>query len=129
MRKSIFIVLAVALIAGAALFVWKSKPMNVVTNTNKEFSMTAYYDPAIKKPVFSLPQMIVKKGDKVKVKVTNTMGMHDFTIDEFKIKEELPMNKEVVVEFTADKAGEFIYYCSKPGHRQNGQWGTLKVTE
>ena len=32
-----------------------------------------------------------------------------------------------VIEFTADKAGEFTYYCSVQGHKQKGQWGTLKV--
>lgn len=95
----------------------------------KEFSMTAYYDPALKKPVFSLPEMNVKKGEKVRVKITNTLGVHDYVIDEFAVAKELPLNEEVVVEFTADKAGEFTYYCSKPGHRAAGQFGTLKVTE
>ncbi len=95
----------------------------------KEFTMTAYYDPALKKPIFSLPEMSVKKGDIVKVKITNTMGMHDFVIDELKVAKELPLNEEVVVEFVVDKAGEFVYYCSKPGHKEGGQWGTLKVTE
>jgi heme/copper-type cytochrome/quinol oxidase subunit 2 len=105
-------------------------PENQITVTPiKEFTMTAYYDPALKKPVFSLPEMSVKKGDMVKVKITNTMGMHDFTIDEFNVAKELPLNEEVIVEFTPDKVGEFVYYCSKPGHRANGQWGTLRVTE
>lgn len=93
----------------------------------KEFSMTSYYDAEGK--WFSLKEMSVKKGDKVRVKVTNTKGTHDFTIDEYGIKKMTPLNEEVVVEFTADKAGEFAYYCSVPGHRAGGQWGTLKVTE
>jgi plastocyanin domain-containing protein len=53
--------------------------------------------------------------------------MHDFVIDEFSVKKELPMNEAVTIEFTADKTGEFIYYCSKPGHRDKGQWGKLIV--
>lgn len=93
----------------------------------KEFSMTAYYD--AKGKWFSLKEMSVKKGDLVRVKITNTAGMHDFTIDEYGIKKELPLNQEVVVEFTADKVGSFVYYCSKPGHRAGGQWGTLTVSE
>jgi len=117
---------------------WKSKQASAPTNTApetasvqavKEFTMTAYYDPALKKPIYSIPEMNVKKGDKVKIKVTNTLGMHDFVIDEFAVAKELPLNEEVTIEFTADKAGEFVYYCSKPGHRAGGQWGTLKVTE
>ncbi|TSC84695.1 MAG: carboxymethylenebutenolidase [Parcubacteria group bacterium Gr01-1014_13] len=95
----------------------------------KEFTMTAYYDPTLKKPAFSLPEMVVKKGDRVRIKITNTLGIHDFLINEFRVTEELPLNQEVIVEFTADKTGDFVYYCSKPGHKINGQWGTLKVTE
>ena len=138
MRKLLFPILVVAVVIGAGLFMSKSKPAYAPADTNKqmettnesvkEFTMTAYYDPALKKPIYSLPEMVVKKGDKVKIKITNTMGMHDFTIDEFNINKELPLNEEVVVEFTADEAGEFAYYCSKPDHRKNGQLGTLKVT-
>lgn len=95
--------------------------------TAKEFSMTAYYDATGK--WFSLKEMSVKKGDLVRVKITNTKGMHDFTIDEMGIKKELPLDQEAIVEFKADKVGDFVYYCSKPGHRAGGQWGTLKVTE
>ncbi len=95
----------------------------------KEFVMQSYYSPEQGRPFFSLNEMAVKKGDRVRVKVTNTMGVHDFAIDEFGIKRETPLNQEQVIEFTADKAGEFVYYCSKPGHRAAGQWGTLKVSE
>lgn len=98
-----------------------------VASTVKEFAMTAYYDESGK--WFSLKEMSVKKGDTVRVKVTNTKGMHDFVVDELGVKKELPLNEEVTVEFTADKVGDFVYYCSKPGHRAGGQWGTLKVTE
>ena len=93
----------------------------------KEFTMTAYYDSKGKS--FSLKSIDVKKGDTVRIKITNTAGTHDFTLDEFGIKKDLPMNQEVVVEFVADKVGQFQYYCSKPGHRAGGQWGTLNVTE
>lgn len=93
----------------------------------KEFTMTAYYDS--KGKWFSLKDMSVKKGDTVRVKITNTAGMHDFVIDEYGIKKDLPLNEEVVVEFVADKVGSFEYYCSMPGHRAGGQVGTLVVAE
>jgi heme/copper-type cytochrome/quinol oxidase subunit 2 len=93
----------------------------------KEFSMTAYYDAQGK--WFSVKEMTVKKGDLVRIKATNTAGMHDVTIDEFKVYKTLPLNQEVTIEFTADKVGDFVYYCSMPGHRAGGQWGTLHVTE
>lgn len=93
----------------------------------REFSMTAYYDAQGK--WFSLKDIAVKKGDHVRIKVTNTAGMHDFTLDEFGVKQELPLNQEVVIDFVADQVGSFQYYCSKPGHRAAGQWGTLTVSE
>jgi plastocyanin len=95
------------------------------TGPVKEFTTTAYYDET--GVWYSLKEIRVKKGDTVRVMATNTKGMHDFVIDEFSVKKELPMNEAVTIEFTADKTGEFIYYCSKPGHRDKGQWGKLIV--
>lgn len=91
----------------------------------KEFAMDSYYDS--KGVWFSVKEIRVKKGDRVRVTVTNTKGMHDFVIDEFGVKQETSLNEKTVIEFTADKAGSFEYYCSKPGHRAKGQWGKLIV--
>ena len=102
------------------------------TNKNvKEFSMTSFTDIINGKyfPQYSLKEITVKKWDLVRIKITVTKGMHNFNIDEFNIHSETPTNKETTVEFTADKVGKFIYYCSKPGHRANGHRGTLIVTE
>lgn len=92
----------------------------------KEFTMTAYYDE--KGKWYSLKEMTVKKGDTVRVNITNTKGLHNFNIDELGVVQNLPLNEKVVVEFTASKVGDFVYYCSMPGHRVGGQWGTLHVT-
>lgn len=95
------------------------------TGETKEFTTTAYYDDT--GVWYSLKEMRVKLGDKVRVKATNTRGMHDFNIDELGVKQELPLNQEVAIEFMANKVGSFVFYCSKPGHRAKGQWGTLIV--
>ncbi|HEY4475729.1 MAG TPA: cupredoxin domain-containing protein [Candidatus Paceibacterota bacterium] len=97
----------------------------------KEFSLTAFYETKNGKPSagFSIPEITVNKGDIVRIKITNTAGTHDFNINEYGITSETPLNQETVVEFTADKAGEFKYYCSKFNHRQIGQEGTLRVIE
>jgi heme/copper-type cytochrome/quinol oxidase subunit 2 len=97
----------------------------------KEFSMTSFVKVVDGKyfPQYSLKEITVNKGDKVRIKITVTSGMHDFKIDEYNVYADTQPNKEYIVEFTADKAGEFIYYCTKPGHRANGQWGTLKVLD
>lgn len=95
----------------------------------KEFTMTSFYEvvDGQPKPQFSMKEITVKKGDKVRIKVTNTKGNHDFNIDEYNIRQATPLDQEVTIEFTADQAGEFVYYCSTPNHRALGQWGTLKV--
>jgi nitrosocyanin len=72
----------------------------------------------------------VKKGDKVKIVMNSVDMMHDFNIDELKVK--LPITKSGetnTVEFTADTAGTFEFYCSVGQHRANGQVGTLIVEE
>ncbi len=140
MGKIIGLILITGIAIGGYFFFKNKEPMSDKTNGNtapqekispetdrpaKEFSTTAYYDET--GVWFSLKEMRVKKGDLVRVHATNTKGMHDFVIDEFGIKKELPLNEEVTFEFTTDKTGEFVFYCSKPGHRAKGQWGTLIV--
>lgn len=95
----------------------------------KEFSMNSWYEMKDGKPStnFSLKEIKVKKGDMVKIKVTNTKGNHDFSLDEYNIKKPTPLNEEVVIEFKADKVGSFKYYCSMADHRMMGQEGTLIV--
>lgn len=146
-KKTIVLISIVAVIAVGGI-IWASiTNQNYVGNTSnnvqndigqtptnnepavKEFSMTSFVEmvDGNPKPQFSLKEMTVNKGDKVRIKVTVTKGAHDFKIDEFNVYADTQLNQEYVVEFIADKTGEFIYYCAKPGHRQNGQWGTLKV--
>ena len=140
MGKIIGLILITGIAIGGYFFFKNKEPMSDKTNRNtapqekispetdrpaKEFATTAYYDET--GVWFSLKEMRVKKGDLVRVHATNTKGMHDFVIDEFGIRKELPLNEEVTFEFTADKTGEFVFYCSKPGHRAKGQWGTLIV--
>jgi len=127
-----YIIIGIILIlAVAGIFVANSFTGNVIKEdvsnalVIKEFVMESFYDNA--GIWFSLKEISVNKGDIVRIKVTNIKGTHDFNIDEYGIKKMTPLNEEVVIEFTADKAGEFVYYCSVPGHREKGQWGTLKV--
>lgn len=97
----------------------------------KEFTMTSFYEivDGQPQPQFSMKEITVTKGDKVRIKVTNIRGIHDFSLDEFNISEDTPLDQEVVIEFTADQAGTFEYYCNQPGHRALGHWGTLTVLE
>ena len=104
---------------------------NQVQGEVKELAMTSFYEmfDGKAKPQYSLKEITVKKGDTVKIEITVTKGNHDFNIDEYNIHVETPLNQPTLVEFKADRTGEFVYYCSMPGHRANGHWGTLTVTE
>ncbi|MGK2849059.1 MAG: cupredoxin domain-containing protein [Minisyncoccota bacterium] len=133
MKKFISIVVFIIVVIGAYIF-WPGtkKQINQVPapammqiNKPQEFAMTAYYDET--GVWYSLKEIRVKQGDTVRITITNTKGMHDFTLDEYSIYQELPLNQDTIIEFTADKKGEFVYYCSKPGHRAKGQFGALIV--
>ncbi|MBS3071826.1 cupredoxin domain-containing protein [Candidatus Pacearchaeota archaeon] len=74
------------------------------------------------------PDMVVKKGDKVRVEFTSSEGFHDWVIDEFGAATERVMpGNSTSVEFVADKKGTFEYYCSFGKHRQNGMKGKFIV--
>ena len=77
---------------------------------------------------FSPATMAVNKGDTVKIVFKNSGGMHDFVIDKLGVETPVVQSgKEVSVEFVANKAGSFEYYCSVGNHRQQGMVGTLTV--
>jgi nitrite reductase (NO-forming) len=90
----------------------------------KEFTLEAgsfYYKPNV---------ITVKKGDKVKVTINSVDMMHNFVIDEFNVETKIAKSGESAsVEFTADKAGSYEFYCSVASHRAQGMVGTLVVEE
>lgn len=78
------------------------------------------------------PDLVVTQGDTVRLTVINgDATLHDLRIDEFDVYsgELLEDEQTVVLEFVADQAGTFSYYCSIPGHRQIGMEGSLIVEE
>lgn len=77
---------------------------------------------------FSQKEIRVKKGDTVRINLTSKDGFHDFVIDEFNAATDgVQTGESVSVEFVADKAGSFEYYCSIGSHRQLGMKGALIV--
>ncbi len=81
--------------------------------------------------VFSVSEMRVNVGDTVRVTFTNGGGRHDWVLDEFDGAQTdvIRAGQSQTVEFVADKAGTFEFYCSVPGHRQAGMYGTFVVVE
>lgn len=73
-------------------------------------------------------ELRVKKGNKVKIVFQNQEGTHNLRLDEFNVTTKVIQGGETdTVEFTADKLGQFAYYCSIGNHRQMGMAGTLTV--
>ncbi len=76
------------------------------------------------------PTLTANPGDVVKITLINGDGMlHDVAIDEFdaQIDQFAGLDEQDSITFTVDEIGEFVYYCSVPGHRQAGMWGKLIV--
>lgn len=92
------------------------------SSTEKTFNITGgnfYFVPN---------KITVNKGDKVTFVFTNAGGVHDLYIDELGVKTPVIKTAETATaKFTASKTGSFVYYCSLPGHREKGMWGTLVV--
>lgn len=77
---------------------------------------------------FDLKEIRVKKGDKVKIVFKNTLGFHDWSVDEFNAQtKQIQEGQTDEVQFVASKSGTFEYYCSVGQHRQNGMVGKLIV--
>lgn len=77
---------------------------------------------------FDPSTITVNQGDKVRIVFKNSQGFHDFVIDEYgAATKQTQAPTEEVIEFVADKAGSFEYYCSVGSHRQMGMKGTLVV--
>jgi plastocyanin len=77
---------------------------------------------------FSQTSITVKKGDKVRINLSNTGGIHDWVLDEFNAKtKRITDGQSDSIEFVADKVGSFEFYCSVGSHRAMGMKGTLIV--
>ncbi|HEY4482716.1 MAG TPA: cupredoxin domain-containing protein [Candidatus Paceibacterota bacterium] len=77
---------------------------------------------------FSPSTITVNKGDTVKIIFNNDDGTHDWKVDKLGVAtKKLGTGESETVEFVADKAGTFEYYCSVGQHRAMGMKGTLVV--
>ncbi|MAG20347.1 cytochrome C oxidase subunit II [archaeon] len=92
------------------------------TQEVKEFVMTA------KQFDFVPGRITVNKGDRVRLKITSVDVKHGFSLSEFGINRDLEVDKQEVIEFVADKVGEFKFRCSVfCGSGHGGMEGVLIV--
>jgi cytochrome c oxidase subunit II len=94
------------------------------TNSVVEISMEA------KQWDFTPSTVAVRKGDLVRLTVTSIDVDHSISIPAFGVNNHLSPGKTVVVEFLADKIGEFPFICAVYcGSGHGGMRGTLVVSE
>src|SRR5262245_10837039 len=83
-----------------------------------------------KSRAWSIRRFAWPSGDIVQVTLINNDAIeHDVAFPDFKAATDRVNRKGAssVTVFRADKAGEFAYFCSLPGHRQAGMEGKLNV--
>lgn len=101
--KKIALYLAFSLLAMAALALAQEAPK---PGEVREIQLTA------KKYEYSLKEIRVKQGERVRLLITATDRKHGFEIKELGIKVEVEKDKATAVEFVADKPGEYQFKCS-----------------
>jgi nitrite reductase (NO-forming) len=76
------------------------------------------------------PDIMVHEGELIQINLINGEGAeHDIVIDQYAARSSIIVGKNAssTFSFTAQKAGEFAYYCSIAGHRAAGMEGLIKV--
>ncbi len=76
---------------------------------------------------WSVSEITAKPGDTIQVNNTGFLS-HDFTVDELSIDDPLAGQAQTTVTIPADaQPGTYAFYCSVPGHREQGMEGTLTI--
>lgn len=76
------------------------------------------------------PVLMAHEGETVQIVLINGEGAeHDIVIDQYAARSDrvLKPGASTTFAFKADKVGEFIYFCSLPGHREAGMEGRVQV--
>lgn len=78
------------------------------------------------------PVLSASVGDTVRITLVNGDGMpHDVFLPDLSVQSSMTgaVDDQAVVEFKVSASGEFVYFCSVPGHRAAGMEGLLVVAQ
>src|SRR5574339_1231058 len=77
----------------------------------------------------SNPVLSANVGDTVKITLTSDGIEHDISFPDFNATSEHVVGKgsNTTLSFAVDKGGEFVYFCTLPGHREGGMEGKFSV--
>ena len=79
---------------------------------------------------FSPASIVIKKGEKVALRLTSTQGRHGFEVSDLGINQEIAEGQTATVAFPTDRAGTFAFRCSIPcGEGHKDMVGTIVVQE
>ncbi len=115
--KNFLIFLSVSLLLGFVSPAFSQLPTQEVSIIAKRF---AFYP----------SQIVVRKGQPLRLYLTSTDTTHGFYLPDFKINQEIKVGEIATVDFVPDKAGTFPFRCSifcGLGHL--GMTGKLVVVE
>ncbi|MDO8443058.1 MAG: cupredoxin domain-containing protein [bacterium] len=121
-----YLALVLVIIAVTGSIIWSNQPAKSPATSEAPIQTISI---AGSNFIFSLTEITVKKGQPIKIVLTNTGTYpHDFVIDELGVRTSIIGPGETTeVAFTPDQAGEFEYYCSVGKHRAMGMVGKLIV--
>jgi len=115
-------VIILTTITGVGCATEKNTTSNTVDNQKPiEYeSKLMEFDITAKKWEFTPSTLIVRQGDKVKIKITSTDVTHSFVMKDYGINITIKPNETKVAEFVADRYGIFNFNCGIPcgsGHK------------
>ena len=67
-------------------------------------------------------------GDEVTIRLRSADMGHTLTIDALNVNVDIPAGDTTSAQLNGVSEGTYTFYCSVPGHRQQGMEGTLSVT-
>jgi len=70
----------------------------------------------------------VDQGEKVRFRIVTVKGKHNFFIVGYNLRTEIREGQNTqFIEFTAEKKGEFDFWCEVEGHKAKGMQGIMIV--
>jgi plastocyanin len=122
---------------GSALLALATLCMGAILVATRVEGASAGIDPAVLEGLpaittpdfrFEMPETKINVGDTVALRFDNPHSApHSFDIDALNVHVPVPAGGSNLVFFRPMEAGTYEYYCSLPGHREEGMVGTLVV--
>jgi plastocyanin len=85
-----------------------------------------YFKPSRINVLVSTPVRLILKNKALIIPHNISMDSPDAGL---KFDKDIGAGRTVTVEFTPNKAGEYLFFCDKDGHKNKGMTGTIVVKE